>query len=221
MRTKIVVFDFDGTLTPPNFLSTWQRVWANIPNGIQKDLELFNLWKNKKIDSAQWNNLTINAFFNYKLTNKTLDKIASDNSLLSDVEKVFNFLHKNNIEIHILSGGIKNIIEKILGNLIVYVKNINAFTLTFNSDNIINNVENPPFDPNNKHLYVQNLLKTKNLTPDEIFYVGNDWNDECVSCTKVTMLCINPNETNAKDRTIWNYSIEQTNSLADILPFIK
>ena len=54
MKTKLVVFDFDGTLSKPNALpNSWARIWAKI--GRTKDDEtLYQMYKNKELSYTEW-----------------------------------------------------------------------------------------------------------------------------------------------------------------------
>lgn len=54
IKTKLIVFDFDGTLSKPNALpNSWARIWAKI--GRTKDDEtLYQMYKNKELSYTEW-----------------------------------------------------------------------------------------------------------------------------------------------------------------------
>ena len=61
----------------------------------------------------------------------------------------------------------------------------------------------------------QSMTKT-NTKPEEIIFVGNGDNDEWAYKSGCKTICINPVNTDSKNRTIWHSEISSLESLAEI-----
>ena len=113
---KIVVFDYDGTLTlTAKGTSSWSRTWAKIGQE-ELDYKLFNMFRNNEITDKEWMDEIVANYKKYNVNRKMFQELASETTLIKDIAEVFKKLKENNIKIYILSAGIKNIIDKINAN---------------------------------------------------------------------------------------------------------
>lgn len=88
-KTKLIIFDFDGTLSIPDEIdNSWARIWIEI-NLLDEDVRLYNLYKDKKINYQQWVNEIIKIYRENKVSNKTFSKASKKIHLLKNCKKVF------------------------------------------------------------------------------------------------------------------------------------
>ena len=218
MQTKVVIFDFDGTLTISNS-STWVRIWDKI-NKPEIDYKYYLMYKNGEINYNQW---LEKCFLEYKdsgYSENDLNELVNNMSLIKDVEEVFKCFKQQNIQIYILSGGIKTVIERSLKHLTSYVKFIEASNFLFNSQGQLDKIVYPTCNPENKQEFVNLIIKNEQVSPSSVLFVGNGKNDETVYKTGVNTLCLNPDDADYNNRTIW-HNVVETKTLKDILPFIS
>lgn len=220
IKTKLVVFDFDGTLSKPNVLpNSWARIWAKI--GRTKDDEtLYQMYKNKELSYTEWAKEVIKVYREEKFSRQILEDIAKGTILLDDSEEVLKSLYLAGIKVIILSGGIKNIIEYALGDSLKYIYKIEAQELIFDKDDIVEGVTVLDHFIEDKSQYMTIVLKQLNLKPEEVVFFGNSKNDEDVYKTGVKTICLNPDSADFNNRKIWKDCIKKTETLSSILKFI-
>lgn len=220
IKTKLVVFDFDGTLSKPNALpNSWARIWAKI--GRTKDDEtLYQMYKNKELSYTEWAKEVIKVYREEKFSRQMLEDIAKSTILLDDSEEVLKSLYLAGIKVIILSGGIKNIIEYALGDNLKYIYKIEAQELIFDKDDIVEGVTVLDHFIEDKSQYMTIVLKQLNLKPEEVVFFGNSKNDEDVYKTGVKTICLNPDSADFNNRKIWKDCIKKTETLSSILKFI-
>lgn len=218
MKTKVVIFDFEGTLTVSK-TSMWARIWERI-DALDVDEKLVEMYFNNEIDYETWVRLGYENFKERNFTEQVMDQLMDEIQLIENAENVFRFLKENDIKIYILSGGIKIAIEKVLKDLKHYVKQIEATNMIFNSNGELCGYTVPHHNPENKFEYVSEVIANEQVNPKEILYVGNSRNDETVYKTGVNTLCLNPHKANYENKEIWHNTIK-TNNLEEILPYIS
>jgi len=218
MQTRVVIFDFDGTLTISKS-STWARIWQKL-NALDVDEKYYLMFKAGEIDYNTWLECCFNEFKNRGYNLRDLEELVSSMRLINDVETVFNIFMENNIKIYILSGGIKTIIERVLRDNTKFISNIEASNFLFDKHGNLSSFIPPMMNPENKQEYVNYVIKTENVNPNEVLFVGNGKNDETVYKTRVNTLCLNPDDADFSNKKIW-HNVVETESLKDILPFIS
>ena len=154
---KCVVFDFDGTLTKQKDRTTWELIWEELGYSIEDCARLHREFSNKAITHKEWCEKTCKAFNDRLITEKTLRKIASKIELTAGVQELLEILVENNIEMHMLSGSISQIINLVLGPLTNKFTNIQANSFKFTS-NTLSYIESTDFDFEGKATYISNLL---------------------------------------------------------------
>ncbi len=218
MKTKVVIFDFDGTLTISKS-STWGRIWEKI-DALEEDQRLMDMYFNNEIDYVTWVKLGYECIKEHNYTEQDLNELVANMKLIDNVEKVFKKFKENNIQIYILSGGLKIAIEKTLKSLKDYVKQIEATNFKFDENGKLNGFTVPHHNPENKFEFVSEVIAKEQVNPKEVLFVGNGKNDETVYQTGVNTLCLNPHKANYENKEIWHNTIK-TDNLEEILTYIS
>lgn len=221
---KAVVFDFDGTLTKESKGNEcWYKTWEFLQD-LPYDHFLYTQYTEKKITETEWAQLAIKRFQEKNLRYTNLLYIASTIQLLPGVKETFKYLHEQNINIYILSGGIYTIIENVLKQekVLSFITAIEAYQFQFDKKENLVACHSPKLhNIENKYEYIQ-LLKTQhNLKGNEILFVGNSFNAETVYKSGVHTLCIHPHHTDITNKIIWQHSIPSCKNLTEILPFVQ
>lgn len=220
LETRVVVLDFDGTLTVERSAgTTWQRLWHALGYEKEHCEELHRRFWNKEITHPEWCDLTLERFRERGLTEDTLRAVADEIELAPGAEHLINELHKNDIELHLLSGSIEEVIRHRLGKLCDKFTKVQANKMGFGRDGVIKNIDGTYFDFEGKAEYVKDIVKRRRIDPLNALYVGNSCNDEFVSRAGVRTLCINNTDTNKNNLDQWTHHIGTTQTLAEILPY--
>lgn len=214
--TKVIVFDFDGTLTLDH--NCWFLIWKKL-NLLDYDNLIYTKFKRGELTSAEWMNKILEAYKQHKLNVAEIEDIAKNLKLINNINQLFSVLKDKGIKIYILSSGVKNIISIALKKALKYVNSLEAIQFKFNANNELEDFEYPNHDIDNKQEFVNRLICENEIAPSELFYVGNDWNDEVVARTGCKTLCLNADETDCTNTSIWHNHIE-TDNILDILPFL-
>lgn len=220
-KTKLVIFDFDGTLTKPDRLdNAWARIWDKI--GLYQQAEtLYKMYVAKKINYKEWLDKVLDIFRENKVGNKMFASVTRKIKLLDNCEKVFKIFYQNNIKICVLSNGIKNIIDQKLKSMKKYITHVEAITLTVDNNGVVNGSIMPSTNVEGKSDFILKQMEKYNLKKEEVVFVGNSFNDEDAAKSGVETVCLNPLHTNFKDKSIWTHAVEKTDDLMSILSFIR
>lgn len=220
---KIVIFDFDGTLTKSKKgTSSWRKVWEAIDD-LDYDNFLFNKFKNGEIDDDAWLELILDRYKQKGVNNQILENISSKVELQDGAVEMLKKLYDKKIKIFILSGGVKNIIEYVLKREKIYniITSVEAYDFIFDKNKILQSFKKPEHNLEDKSEYVNLLKKEYGVSGEDILFVGNGINDETVYKSGAVTLCINPDGANSNDKQIWNYCIDNCTNLKQILKFVK
>ena len=220
MKTKIVIFDYDGTLTKSEKgTNTWFNMWKALDD-LETDEKFYSMFKKGEINHRQWFNLIVDYLKNRKVDKYFFECLSKKIVLLNNIEMVFKTLYQQNIEIYILSSGIKNLIDLSLKDYKKYITEIQGYEMLFDSQGVVYAGKNVDFLDERKDDFIKKIIKSKDLKPKEILFIGNGANDECVSQVGIRTLCLNADNTNYQDNNVWNDYIF-SDDLKDILPFIN
>lgn len=221
-RTKAVVFDFDGTLTVgATTRTTWEMIWEHLGYSVDDCRKYHYKYNNREISHQEWCLITQEHFIKKGLHREYIDIFSDSVRLISGVASVFTFLQQNYIKIYIVSGSIRQVIQRSLGLLCSYVEDIAANSFNYNQHGVLESISGTKYDFEGKADYINNILVDLKASPCDVLFVGNSLNDEYVHLTGVQTLCINPKKTNPYNNTIWTDSIEECSNLRDILPYIR
>ncbi len=214
---KAVVFDFDGTLTEKKG-NLWKRIWKELGHRVDEDsyyMSLLNKFMNGNLTHKDWCIATLEAFKEKGFTKQKLYEIIKGMSLIQGAEDLIKHLYSQGIELHIVSGNIISVIEKVLGENKQYISNIKANEFVFDENGYITEIVGTKYDHEGKATFILELCERKGYKPSEVLFIGNSINDEWVYKSGARTLCVNPDETKIDNKTIWNKVI-YTDNLLDL-----
>lgn len=217
---KAVVFDFDGTLTTKKSLTTWEMIWKELGYSINECNIHHRQFSNGLITHEKWCQVTCQKFAERSLSEAILSKVANSIQLVDGVRELVNILEQNDIEMHILSGSIDQIIRLVLGeDLYKRFTNVQANSFKFRNERLVH-IEGTKFDFQGKGTYINNLMRSRSYTQMDVLFVGNSSNDKWASRSGVTTLCVNPHFTDGNDAKEWIHCIREMDNIMEILKFI-
>lgn len=221
-KKKVVVFDFDGTLTKPSLTAnTWESLWMLLGYSVKECEKYHRQFSNHEIDHDEWCEITERRFIEAGCNRSHLKQAAESAELVADIEKVIFELKSNGITMYILSGSIKQYIEYVLGKeLSKCFKEIKANRFFFDDQGQLEGIVGTPYDFEGKARFVQKIMEEGPYQPSDIIYIGNSFNDEFVYTTGVETLCINPRGTDFYNNKVWHNYIRDLQSLTEILPYV-
>jgi len=175
---KIVIYDFDGTLTPypiTNFKvlekcgyigggnnKDFQKIVQQ--NCIDKNINVYESFYELLLETLKHNNLS--------LKNDILAMGADEIELNNGVYEFLETLHKNDIENYIISSSIKPFLEKIKINK--FFKNIYATSFKYDESGNIIEIDNLLTD-DKKVDVIKSIVKNNNFS--NIIYIGDGLTD--------------------------------------------
>ena len=217
-ETRMVIFDFDGTLTHGHVdKTTWESIWTMLNYSVEDCRELHTRFNKGEITHEKWCDLTAEKFREAGLSVKTIYEIASDICLINGCAETFKTLKEHNISIYIVSGSIRTIIQEVLDGLAKDVKEIRANDFIFSGNGKFETIIGTPYDFDGKARFVREIAEMSKISENDILFVGNSYNDKYVHMTGAKMLCINPRQTDPKD---WDFCIQECDDLRMILDYV-
>ncbi len=217
---KVIVFDFDGTLTQKG-ANVWKTLWemAGYPTGEGSTYRnLFRDYINGEYSYQKWCDLTCEYF---RKGNLNSIKVSTTGAILPRIKGIKNTLEvlkSKGYDLFIVSGSIKQIIKSYLKENINYFTGIYANNFNYDNNGIIESITATPFDFDGKKVFIEHLINS-GIKKENIIFIGNSYNDEKVSSAGVKTICINPETKNFNDKSIWHKAII-SESLSKILPEI-
>lgn len=221
-KKKVAIFDFDGTLTKPSeTANTWEALWTELGYDVSECEKYHRMFSNHEINHDEWCEITEREFTRAGCNRNHLKTIAERSQLVDDVNEVIHELYSKGIKLYILSGSIKQFIEYVLGkDISKCFTEIKANRFVFDDQGLLAGIIGTPYDFEGKAKFVNKIIAEKNISPNEIIYVGNSFNDEFVYKTGVETLCINPRGTDFYNNKVWHNYIRNARSLREVLPYI-
>ncbi|WP_158712638.1 HAD family hydrolase [Parabacteroides pacaensis] len=221
---KVIVFDFDGTLTYNNGLrSSWEKIWVHLGYKVQDCQEYYNQFKEGKIDHSEWCKITCKAFKNKQMSRGTLESVSKDIQLMDGAKEVlYKMKNEDHLKLYIVSGSIIQLIEYVWGdNIDDYFEGYNANILLFHRNNMLARIIGTEFDFAGKAEYIKKIAKDEKLkSTSEILFIGNSDNDEYAYRSGAQTLCFNPKLTNVNNKKIWHRHY-RADSFHDLYNYIK
>lgn len=126
-NAKIVVLDFDGTLTAPHYLRTiWKQIWCYLGYSNTECEKYHKQYSDKLISHQQWCDITAKHFREKGFIRKDLENLSKNVKLLDGFEDTVKYLRDNGILMYIVSGSIREFIREVLGSYCEYFEHISA-----------------------------------------------------------------------------------------------
>lgn len=216
---KMIFFDFDGTLTKKSN-EIWRNIWKSL-DALDVDDRLYTQYANGELTPQGWCDEITKEFIKRNLNTSTLDNLIKDIKMMDNLESTLIKLKSKGYNLYILSGGIDYVIYSLLGEKKKYFNKVMSTKFHFDENGYLTKIEDTDSDQEGKANTIKKYLKETNSLPDEVIFIGNSDNDEFVYKTGCHTICINPNKTNHKDKSIWNNYIYNTDNLEDILKIIE
>ncbi len=212
---KAIVFDFDGTLTQKNG-NLWKKIWKELGYDVGQNSYYFQLlteFLNGDITYLQWCDLTLKAFQEKGFSKQMFHRMIKEISLMPGAKELIERLSLKGIELHIVSGNFISAIKNTLGECEKYISGIKANEFLFDKNGLISEIVGTKYDFTGKAKYIQELCKKKGFSSSEILFVGNSINDEWAYKSGARTLCVNPDEADCENSTVWNEVIFTDNLL--------
>lgn len=180
---KIIVYDFDGTLTPYPMPKLEVLEKCGLEGGVSNRNFLSSALKKSKEEQIDlYESFYSVAFATIK---KSKIELTDDNISLGSDKVVYNKgvidflkeLKNSNIDNYLLSSGMKVFLERT--KVAEYFKKIYATTFTYDNEKKINGVDFLMSDQN-KEVVMKEILKENNIKEDDcknIIYIGDGLSD--------------------------------------------
>lgn len=220
MDKKVIVFDFDGTLSKKE-TNIWKALWQSVGYSVDRQSDFAKLYVSfmkGEITHQKWCDLTCDFLREGGLNRDLLLCIAQKYQLMNGFEKTIKTLKDAGYELHIVSGGVKPVINYLIKDYRDCFASVNANDLLFDNDGRLSEIRGTKYDFEGKAIFINELLcENEGLTSSDITFVGNGDNDEWAYKSGCNTLCINPDNTDSSNRTIWHDAIDNVESLTQIL----
>jgi len=204
---KVVVFDFDGTLTHQNRgITTWGMLWEELGYPISECGKYHKKFSSNEITHKEWCDITKEKFVEKGISPNTLVDVANKIKLLDGVEETFKCLYEKGVDIYILSGSIEKIIKLVLSDSFEYIKQISANDLKFKGNDLLE-IRGTKYDFEGKSDFIEEKIEELGIKPNEVMFVGNSFNDKHAHLSGAETLCINPYLVNPYTK-VWTYHEE-------------
>lgn len=180
---KLIIYDFDGTLTPYALPKFEILEKSGMENGASNKRFLELVQKNTKDKNLDLYRAIYYTYFEiiknagFKLIDENFslgyDKVNYNNGVI----EFLDMLYKNNIKNYLLSSGIKVFLEKV--SIASYFEEIYATIFTYNQDHEANGFEFLMSDKN-KVIAIKEIMEKNMVDNDDcsnIIYIGDGFTD--------------------------------------------
>ncbi len=216
--TRVVAFDFDGTLTKEvDNRTTWEKIWVSLGYDVADCDDLHRRYARHEFDHQKWCDLTKDKFRAQGFNQDKLAAIAMDSHLVEGIRETLLELKNRGILLYILSGSIKQIIKLVLGELYEFFDDVKANEIEFDHGGVIKHINGTRYDFTGKAEFLSALIEERSLSPLDVLFVGNSSNDVYASRSGARTLCVNPHFTDADKEEHWTYAIKEMKSLQEIM----
>ncbi len=183
IKKNIIIYDFDGTLTPYSLPKFEILEKSGMKNGAYNPQFLELSQKRAKEDKIDLYQAIYETYFeiiknaDFKLTDENFtlgyDNVEYNNGVI----EFLKMLQQNNISNYLLSSGLKVFLEKV--SVASYFKEIYATIFTYNQDYEANGIEFLMSDKN-KVIAIKEILKKNGIDNEDcssIIYIGDGFTD--------------------------------------------
>lgn len=219
---KVVVFDFDGTLTyVENNRTSWELIWLYLGYSLNDCGSLFRKFMNKEFDHQEWCDRTARFFCQRNLKSSDMEKISQSIRLVDGTIETLRFLKSKGIKLYICSGAMDDLIDTILDaderNLFEKIECNHFF---YDKNGYLKSIQGTQYDFEGKAVFIRKIIDANKIQPEECIFVGNSDNDIWAHESGAKTLVVNPHKINGMNRTEWKYYLEKMDNLEEIIPFI-
>ena len=223
MKTKAVVFDFDGTLTIGRANNVWKMLYLKLGYDIGDGSNYKNSFlsfKNKEYDYSSWVAVNKADFIKAGLNQNIFNEVLTEVKLISGIEKTLKELSNKGIKLFVLSGNIKYSIKHVLGDLSKYFTEISANDAIFDENGNLVDLIATKYDFEGKADFIIKVREELGLNPNELVFVGNGSNDIWAYKSGARTICINPKDADENNNEKWTKVLPVVKDLSEILEYI-
>lgn len=221
-ETKVVIFDFDGTITiDNNGRTTWELIWENLGYSINECAEYHSMFRKGKISHKEWCDITAKKFLARNFTYKTLSDVANSVILTPGLRETLAELSQRNIKLYILSGSIRELIRLTLGPEASHFEEIRANEMRFDDHGMLLEIVGTQFDFEGKAAFIRRVVTEQRCSPMDVLFIGNAGNDVWASDSGARTLCVNPTSTDPDNPRHWNANIRLMHDLREVLAYVS
>lgn len=223
IKTKAIIFDFDGTLTIGRANNIWKMLYLELGYDIGEGSSYKNSFlnfKNKVYDYNQWVETNKQDFVSARLNKEIFHKVLKEVTLIDGIEATLKSLSEKGIKLFVLSGNIKYSIRHVLGDLAKYFTDISANDAIFDEDGFLSDLVATKYDFEGKADFIVKIREELGILPNEITFIGNGSNDVWAYKSGAKTICINPKDANENNPETWTHVLPVVKDLSEILKYI-
>lgn len=218
---KVVVFDFDGTLTKTqNSYSSWQLIWLYLGYKLDDCGRFHRKYINKELTHQEWCDITADHFIEKGLSSKDIEEVSKQITLVEGTIDTLKFIKDRGVKLYICSGAMDDIIENVFKDENCLFDDISCNRFNYDKQGRLKSITGTMYDFEGKAHYISKIIEENGIEPQECLFVGNSDNDIWAHESGAKTLVVNPHKITGMDRTEWKYYIEEMLDLHEILPFI-
>lgn len=219
---KAIIFDFDGTLTKdsPNI---WKQIWKTLGYDMSRDSYFATLFKqfiSKEITHDEWTNLTRDKFIERGFDKDTFTALASQTHLIDGANQTLKGLKQRDCSINILSGGVDQVIRRTLKSNVSFFDYIQSNKFIFGTDGKLKDIDATDYDFEGKAVFIKMFCEKHDISPQQVCFIGNGDNDEWAHKSGCRTICINAEDTDDNNKSIWHQTLGTIDTLEKVLPVV-
>jgi phosphoserine phosphatase len=220
--TKVLVLDFEGTLTlrEEDDLTTWERLWVALGYTVKDCSNHVSAFVNKQITHSEWCTLTCKKFKDKGIEDQHLEHVSNSLKLVPGVEDTLRKIHRSGISLFLISGSIRQLIRRSLGEIYDLFDEVHANDLIFDASGSLRNIRGTAYDFEGKGEFIKGVIARQQVSPLEVLFIGNSLNDVWASNAGARTLCVNPHFTNPNDARDWTYCIRKMKNFSEVLQYV-
>ncbi len=220
-NAKVVVFDFDGTLTKtPNNYSSWQLIWLHLGYKLEDCGRYHRKYVNKELTHQEWCDVTADQFIRKGLSACHVEEISKKITLVEGTIDTLNIIKERGVKLYICSGAIDDVIDNVFMDNKNFFEDISCNKFTYDKQGRLKSIQGTQYDFEGKAKYIAKIIEENGIQPEECLFVGNSDNDIWAHQSGAKTLVVNPHKITGMNRTEWKYYLEEMVDLHEILPFI-
>ena len=223
LKTKAVIFDFDGTLTIGRANNVWKMLYLTLGYDLGEGSSYkssFLKFKSREIDYASWVEINKQDFVRAGLNREIFDSVLKEIKLIQGLEDTLKTLTEKGVKLFVLSGNIRYAIKKVLGDLAGYFTEISANDVIFDEQGNLENLVPTKYDFEGKADFIVKVRDEIGAEPNEIVFVGNGSNDVWAYKSGAKTICVNPKDADENNNEKWTKVLPVVKNLTEILDYI-
>ena len=218
-NNKVVIFDFDGTLT---YDSTNPYVTLLQKIGVPKRICNKALKNSAKVSSPRRMKIIFRVmsklFGMGGISKNDIDDVAKGTKLMQGTIECLTELRHLGYKIFIVSDGLLQVIEQVLGGHKKLFDKIYCQDCEFSKTGKLQKIR---FN-GGKVASVNHIIATTGAKTDDVLYFGNGGNDLCIKTTNIKLCCVNDETKRVSENNMlsWDYNLGDVNNFEVIKTFI-